>query len=169
MAEVLTAALAMLVVIAVLYRWQEGSLNGDLPEKKKRSGPDMAFSAGRDAAHQNTRLRQVFIPMLPEEEPAMRDFYFGTLELMEMRSPNEPPEPDGFWAVTGTRHIYCGTRPRFAFDPDQMPAFPMRRIDQVAARLEAAGHPVTWDTSITYVRRLIVTDPGGTQIAVIAG
>ena len=135
----------------------------------KRRGPDMAYSAGRDAAHQALRLQQIFIPMDPRHEPVLRAFYLGTLGLQEMRSPNYPPETDGFWAVSGKRQIFVGLTPPFTHDPALRPAFPVEAIDVLAATLSEAGHPITWDTSNPYMQQLIVTDPAGTQIALIAG
>jgi hypothetical protein len=37
----------------------------------------------------------------------------------------------------------------------------------VAERLDAAGYETLWDTSIPHVRRLLVVDPVGTQIALM--
>jgi len=139
------------------------------PKKKKRRGPDMAFSAGRDAAQQNARLKQVFIPMQPEEEEDLRQFYLGLIGLQEMRAPNFPDDSDGFWAVSGRRQIYFGTRPSFAFDAESLPAFPLVGLDDVVARLEAAGYHVTWDESHAYIRRCVVVDPAGTSVILIAG
>lgn len=137
------------------------------PIGKKRRGPDMAFSAGRDPANQNLRLQQVFIPMEPETETAMREFYLGRLGLTEMRSPNYPPEKDGFWAVSGTRQIYLGTDPRFVFDPNMRPAFPVQRLGVLAKAFDAIGAETYWDTSNSYVTCLVVTDPAGNEIGLI--
>lgn len=63
---------------------------------RKRCGPDMAYSAGRDPAHQNTRLRQVFIPMHPDHDATLRQFYLTELGLMEMRAPQGHLNQDGF-------------------------------------------------------------------------
>src|SRR6056297_2007259 len=123
--------LGLLVLFGILafVARRLGGTGADETDRRtgKRRGPDMAFSAGRDAAHQNTRLRQVFVPMQAEDEQAMRAFYFGIIGLQEMRSPNYAPESEGFWAASGTRQIYFGAEPRFAVDPAVMPGFPVRR------------------------------------------
>ena len=54
------------------FAGRKSLLNLDAPSGRR--GRDMAFSAGRDAAHRNTRLRQIFIPMEPEHEQVLRDF-----------------------------------------------------------------------------------------------
>ena len=40
-------------------------------------------------------------------------------------------------------------------------------LEEVAEKLAEAGYQTGWDRSIPYVQRLIVTDPAGTQIALI--
>ncbi len=108
----------------------------------QRRGPDMAYSAGRDPAHQNTRLQQIFIPMEPHEKEQMRAFHLHELSLKEMRAPNYPQDLDGFWAVSGTRQIYFGTQPSFSFDAGALPAFPLANLTDVAERLTKAGYAV---------------------------
>ncbi|WP_108815647.1 hypothetical protein [Loktanella sp. Alg231-35] len=162
-----------LVAFFAFFRFMRNraaDVDEDIPRKtRKRRGPDMAFSAGRDAAHQNTRLQKVFVPMEPHEEAVVRAFYLDELGLMEMRAPNYPKDTDGFWAVSGTWQIYFGTRPSFPFDVDALPSFPIRGLKDVALRLDAAGYQVAWDRRVSYVQRLIVVDPAGTEIALIGG
>ena len=167
----LTSVVLVIVLLVILRRMNGRKEGGDeeADTKGKRRGPDMAFSAGRDAAHQNGRFQQVFIPMEPDEEPALRAFYLDELGLLEMRAPNYPTDTDGFWAVSGTRQIYFGTRPSFPFDAKALPSFPMKRLKDMAARLQAAGYETAWDRQVSYVERLIVTDPAGTEIALIGG
>lgn len=171
--EIPASLIVLLLVIYWLYRslkQREQDENEDDPRPKiKLRGPDMAFSAGRNAAQQNARFQQVFILMEPGEEDALRDFYLRELGLTEMRAPNYPQNQDGFWAVSGTRQIYFGTQPNFSFDVSALPAFPLSNLDTVAKQLAQAGHPVAWDRSVSYVQCLVVTDPAGTQIALIGG
>lgn len=161
--------IAALLLLAVLHYVNHGfgGVDDDAPKPKKRRGPDMAFSAGRDAAQQNLRLRQIFIPMTPDEEPEMRVFYLDTLGLTEMRSPNFAKEPDGFWAISGTRQIYFGSRPPFPYDAGTLPAFPVAGLTDIAARLDAMGHPYRWEQATPYLRQLVTTDPGGVSVALI--
>jgi hypothetical protein len=169
--DVPIASIVILLVFFVLFRDMQRRMKqtkDDTPEeKRKKRGPDMAYSAGRDTAQQNARFQQAFIPMEPEEEDILRAFYLQELGLTEMRAPNYPQGLDGFWAVSGTRQIYFGTQPTFAFDPSALPSFPLANLSQVAEQLATAGYEVAWDTSISYVQRLVVTDPAGTQIALI--
>lgn len=160
-----------LMVIFFLYRsykQRERDENEEEPQPKlKRSRTGLTYSAGRDVAQQNARFQQVFIPMEPDEEAAVRGFYLQQLGLTEMRSPNYPTGQDGFWAVSGARQIYFGTQPNFPFDVEALPSFPIADLEDVAERLTQAGHAVAWDRSISYVQRIVVSDPAGTQIALI--
>lgn len=166
-----SALLVFLLVAFWLYRSlrQRNADENEQDPRPKRAlrGPDMAFSAGRDAAHKGARFQQTFVPMEPDEEQALRVFYLQELGLTEMRAPNYPKDLDGFWAVSGTRQIYFGTQPSFSFDTSALPSFPIARLEQVAEQLAVAGHETSWDRSIPYVQRLVVTDPAGTQIALI--
>ncbi|PJI93114.1 hypothetical protein BC777_1983 [Yoonia maricola] len=171
--EISATLILFLMVLAWLYhgyKQRERDLNEEDPRPKiKQRGRGMDFSASRDAAQLNARFQQAFIPMEPHEEDALRAFYLDELGLTEMRAPNYPKDVDGFWAVSGTRQIYFGTQPSFAFDVHALPSFPIANIKTVAQQLAASGHPVVWDNSTAYVQRLIVTDPAGTQIALIRG
>jgi hypothetical protein len=168
MIEVVTLLAFVGVLVYAIRRLGGAGVGEDAVPVRKRGGPDPAFSAGRDAAHQNVRLRQFFIPMAAEGEPAMRDFYLGIIGLQEMRSPNYPPEPEGFWIASGTRQIYCGRPPRFPVDRSVMPAFPVKRLSEVAERLTERGVAVRWERPTPYVTQVVVTDPAGNQIGLIA-
>jgi hypothetical protein len=169
--QISPALIVFLMVLLFLYRSLKQRARDENEEDPRpkviRRGPGMMFSAGRDAAQQNARFQQVFIPMEPEEEPALRDFYLQKLGLTEMRSPNYPTGQDGFWAVSGTRQIYFGTQPNFPFDVEALPSFPISDLDSLAEHLAQTGHAVAWDRSVPYVQCLVVTDPAGTQIALI--
>lgn len=165
-------ALVVLLCVGLwlYYSWKqrETDENEEDPRPKLRwRGPDMTFSAGRDAAQQNARFQQVFIPMEPEEEPALRAFYLNELGLTEMRAPNYPKDIDGFWAVSGARQIYFGTQPSFPFDVEALPSFPIGNLETVAERLTTTGYEIMWDRRVSYIARLVVIDPAGTQIALI--
>lgn len=137
--------------------------------QRRGSKPDMAFSAGRDAANQVNMAREIHIPMLPASEPEMRDFYLDLLGMTEMRAPNYPAQQDGFWAIIGRRRVYFGIAPNFSSDPNDVPTLAVPNLDAMADRLTAAGHQVVWDTRLSYARRLGVIDPAGNTIALIGG
>lgn len=170
--EISATSIVMLLVLFVIVGGMRGRVKKDHDDPfgaNRKRGPDMAYSAGRDAAAQNSRSQQVFIPMESENEALLRAFYLDEMGLMEMRAPNYPKDTDGFWAVSGSRQIYFGTQPSFDFAKGAMPGFPIKNLPDVAERLHMAGYQVAWDTSTPYVQCLVVVDPAGTQIALIAG
>ena len=73
-----SALLVFLLVAFWLYRshkQREADENEQDPRPKRAlRGPGMAYSAGRDAAHKGGRFQQVFVPMEPKEEQALRTF-----------------------------------------------------------------------------------------------
>ncbi|WP_341368510.1 hypothetical protein [Yoonia sp. BS5-3] len=112
-------------------------------------------------------LRQIPVPMLPQHEAEMRGFYLDLLGMVEMRPPDGADAADGFWAVCGTRQVYFG-RPENPYQKRaEPPAFVYPGLDAVAIRLTDAGWNVRWDNERDYVRRLLLTDPAGNQIALI--
>ncbi len=139
----------------------------DDEKPRKRRGPDMAFSAGRDPAHHNNRLQQIFIPMEAHEEEVLRDFYLTKLGLMEMRAPNSHLNQDGFWAISGTRQLYFGTMPDFKHDITALPTFSVANLHDVIELLTSLGYELTTDRSNKYLDRTLVVDPCGNEIGLI--
>jgi len=166
---------AMLIVAVLLFQWPlkgKKGLDEDDPFAKVRraSGkPDMAFSAGRDAAQQNSRAQDVHIPMAPDEEPAIRRFYLDMMGLTEMRTPDTAKGLDGFWAILGTRRVYFGMSPNFPTDANQAPTFAVRDVNAMADTLVQAGCRIEWDTRYSYAQRLLTIDPAGNVIVFVRG
>ncbi len=171
--------IALAVVLLFISRWNSARKSGGgahdweaqaLAKMQRRgSKPDMAFSAGRDAANQVALAREIHIPMLPVSEPEMRAFYLDLMGMTEMRAPNYPAEQDGFWAIMGRRRVYFGISPSFDTDPGDLPTLAVPSLDAMADLLTKAGHQVAWDTRLSYARRLGVVDPAGNTIALIGG
>lgn len=182
---VIVALAALFLLVVFLKRRAEGSYykfawlptfldvftkhRSDFDEDKprKRRGPGMAFSAGRDAAHQNYRLQQVFIPMEAHEEESLRDFYLDKLGLMEMRPPNSHLNQDGFWAISGTRQLYFGTMPDFEHDITGLPMFSVPNLRDVIELLTSLGYALQTDRSNKFLDIILVVDPAGNEIGLI--
>lgn len=112
-------------------------------------------------------LRQIHVPMLPTQEDAMRAFYLGILGMVEMRAPDGDDTSDGFWAVCGTRQVQFSQSFVLGQSPNEQPSFVYPDLDSTAAKLKEAGHAYYWDNQLTYVRRLMVTDPARNPIVLI--
>ena len=168
----IVSAIILIMVYFNLHR--SGPRNDDPVLKKmklsgKGGGPDMALSAGRDAAHQINMAQEVHVPMRPDEEPAMRAFYLDLVGMAEMRAPTYPKDQDGFWAILGIRRAYFGLSPGFKVKAGVPPTFAIRDLDAMASALTETGHEIAWDNRLDYARRLATLDPAGNGIVFIRG
>jgi len=171
---IVTLTVVVLLVLglgsSLSTRGSKGGEEDQIAIAKRRIGkPDMAYSAGRDAANQVGRARELHLPMEPDDESAMRAFYLDLLGLTEMRAPNYPHDQDGFWAILGARRAYFGVAPSFRTDRNEVPTFTVRDLDDMATRLADAGHRIEWDERYDYARRLFAVDPAGNPILLIKG
>ena len=98
----------------------------------------------------------------------MRAFYCDVLGLTEVPKPAPLQGRGGFWAEAGGLQVHFGVDPDFHAATKAHPAFLVRNLDGLAARLEAAAHTVTWDTTLPQVHRFFVHDPVGNRVECMA-
>jgi catechol 2,3-dioxygenase-like lactoylglutathione lyase family enzyme len=111
------------------------------------------------------RLQHVSIPIPSGGEAAARSFYGGLLGLEE-RSVLPHLAPDGFiWYRTGAPdlelHLFIGTDPP---EDARHLCFELPELEELRARLEAAGHGTREPTPIVGRPRFFCRDPFGNQI-----
>ena len=103
------------------------------------------------------------------EDEARR--YFGELlGLEELEKPESLRARGGVWfALGGDHQLHVGVEEPFAPARKAHPAFrlPAAELDELAARLEAAGERVEWDDSRRGVRRFYTADPWGNRLELI--
>jgi catechol 2,3-dioxygenase-like lactoylglutathione lyase family enzyme len=107
----------------------------------------------------------------PGCERAARGFYGGLLGLDEIPKPAELAGRGGAWFACGAQQLHVGVEAEFAPAAKAHPALavhPPEALDALAARLEAAGAPVTWDEALHGVRRFYTADPWGNRIELLA-
>jgi catechol 2,3-dioxygenase-like lactoylglutathione lyase family enzyme len=111
------------------------------------------------------RLQHVSIPIPSGGEAAARSFYGGLLGLEER---SVPPHlaPDGFiWYRTGAPdlelHLFIGTDPP---EDARHLCFELPELEELRARLEAAGHGTREPTPIAGRPRFFCRDPFGNLI-----
>ncbi|MFF9481310.1 VOC family protein [Streptomyces sp. NPDC014733] len=115
-----------------------------------------------------TGLDHVQLAAPPGSEPALRAFYTGVLGMTEVPKPEPLAARGGCWFEAGTARLHLGT------DPDHRPsakahaAFRVPDADAFAARLTAAGVPVTRDAALPGVRRCFALDPAGNRLEFLA-
>jgi catechol 2,3-dioxygenase-like lactoylglutathione lyase family enzyme len=115
-------------------------------------------------------LDHVQIAAPPGSEPAARHFFGDLLGLPELPKPAPLSARGGCWFALGDRQLHIGVDPDFA--PAGKAHVALRvdpaELDDLAARLSAAGAPITWDTALPTERRFYSADPWGNRIEFLA-
>ena len=112
---------------------------------------------------------QVAAPRGCEREA--RAFYGGLLGLPEIEKPGSLARRGGVWFTVGGEQLHVGVEAEFSPARKAHPAFRVAtsgRLDEVAARLVAAGSAVRWDDGLPGFARFYVDDPWGNRIELLA-
>jgi catechol 2,3-dioxygenase-like lactoylglutathione lyase family enzyme len=100
-------------------------------------------------------------------EGEARRFFGELLGLNEIPKPEALRDRRGVWFAVGEQQLHVGIEEPFAPARKAHPAFRVTGIDELAARLEAAGHPPRWDDDLPGYRRFYVDDPFGNRIELL--
>jgi catechol 2,3-dioxygenase-like lactoylglutathione lyase family enzyme len=100
-------------------------------------------------------------------EEAARRFFGDVLGLTEIEKPAPLRARGGVWFAVGEQQLHVGVDEPFSPARKAHPAFRVTGIDELAARLEAAGHPPRWDEDLLGYRRFYVDDPFGNRIELL--
>lgn len=113
------------------------------------------------------KIDHVQLAMPVGGEPKARAFYVDVLGMREVEKPDALRARGGCWFQLDGCHVHLGVDPQFVAATKAHPAFLVRNLDVLAARLEAAGSPVSWDAAVPGVDRLYSVDPFGNRIELI--
>ena len=97
-------------------------------------------------------------------EDAARRFFGELLGMPEIEKPVALRTRGGCWFQAGPRQLHIGVEEDFRPAAKAHPAFTVRDIDALYARLDAAAVPCKWDVAIGEVRRFFASDPWGNRI-----
>lgn len=106
-------------------------------------------------------------------EGALRAFYGGLLGLAEVAKPPVLAARGGVWFRGPGVELHLGVEPDFRPARRAHPALLVDGaagsggLDGLAGRLEAAGHPVTWDPNLPGYRRFHCADPNGNRLELL--
>ena len=100
-------------------------------------------------------------------EDAARRFFGEVLGLSEVPKPEALRARGGVWFAVGEQQLHIGVEEPFSPARKAHPALRVIGIDEVAARLAAAGHPPRWDDDLPGYRRFYVDDPFGNRIELL--
>ncbi|MGW4296156.1 VOC family protein [Micromonospora chersina] len=102
-------------------------------------------------------------------EETSRAFYAGLLGLVEKPKPPTLAARGGCWFSGYGAELHLGVEDDFHPARKAHPALLRPDLDRLAARLDAAGHPVTWgDDEIPGLRRFHTYDPHGNRLEFLA-
>jgi predicted enzyme related to lactoylglutathione lyase len=92
-----------------------------------------------------------------------RRFYADVVGLEEIPRP-ETMGGTGAWFRAGEQELHVSEHEPFAPATKAHPAFEVDALDDLAARLEAAGATVQWDERLPGARRFYSFDPAGNRL-----
>jgi catechol 2,3-dioxygenase-like lactoylglutathione lyase family enzyme len=112
-------------------------------------------------------LHHVQLAMPPGGEARAREFYQGLLGIPEVPKPPQPARRGGCWFERGPVRVHLGVEDEFRPARKAHPAFIVRDLPALAARLVAAGHECRADQELPGYRRVFVADPFGNRVELL--
>ncbi len=110
-----------------------------------------------------TGIDHVQIAIPAGGEGAARRFYQQVLGFREVVKPSGL-SPNGCWFESGPVKLHVGIDPDFSPAAKAHPALLVDDLDELRARMEAAGIEPRSDTPLPGYRRFFVNDPFGNRI-----
>jgi trans-aconitate 2-methyltransferase len=101
-------------------------------------------------------------------EAESRGFYCGVLGLVEVPKPPVLALRGGCWFKGHRAEVHLGTERDFRPAAKAHVGLVVTGLDEMAARVAAAGHRVTWDEELAPRRRFFTDDPFGNRIEILA-
>jgi catechol 2,3-dioxygenase-like lactoylglutathione lyase family enzyme len=108
---------------------------------------------------------QLAMPAGREDEATA--FYEGVLGLARQPKPPHLAARGGCWFGDGAVRIHLGVEERFRPARKAHPALLVDDLDDLVARLTAAGHPVREEGGLDGFRQRYVDDPFGNRIELL--
>ena len=105
---------------------------------------------------------QLAIPRGGEDQ--CRAFWGGVLDMQELAKPPVLAARGGCWFRGGDLEVHLGVEDPFLPAHKAHPGLLVEGLSALAGRLEAAGHPVTWDDDFPGHDRFYCADPFGNRL-----
>ena len=97
-------------------------------------------------------------------EADSRRFYGELLGLPEIPKPPELAKRGGVWFACGDQQLHIGVETDFRPARKAHPAFSVIELDELRARIEAAGFQTESDDKLPGYRRFYAHDPFGNRL-----
>jgi catechol 2,3-dioxygenase-like lactoylglutathione lyase family enzyme len=120
------------------------------------------MTAGNE--YQVTGMHHVQLAVPAGEEEACRRFWGELLGLAEVTKPPALLARGGCWFRGGELEVHLGVEADFSPARKAHPGILVDGLTGLAARLEAAGHAVTWDDKLSGYDRFHAFDPFGNRL-----
>ncbi|HUJ06224.1 MAG TPA: VOC family protein [Streptosporangiaceae bacterium] len=111
-----------------------------------------------------TGLHHVQLAIPAGGEEASRRFWGQVLGMTELDKPPVLAARGGCWFAGGGLVVHLGVEADFAPARKAHPGITVAGLAGLAARLEAAGAPVTWDDEMPGFDRFYAADPFGNRL-----
>src|SRR5262245_60163867 len=105
--------------------------------------------------------------MPPGEEAKARAFYSGVLGMEEIEKPPVLATRGGVWFRAGEAHVHLGVEREFRPARKAHPAFRVRELSSLVAKLRAAGAEVIDDEALPGFDRIYTSDPFGNRLELL--
>jgi catechol 2,3-dioxygenase-like lactoylglutathione lyase family enzyme len=109
-------------------------------------------------------IHHVQLACPPASEDASRAFYSGVLGLAEIDKPPALARRGGCWFRGQGIELHLGVEADFRPARKAHPGLLVAALDDWAARLTAAGYPVSFDEDFPGMRRFYASDPHGNRL-----
>ena len=100
----------------------------------------------------------------PGSEERLRAYYVDVLGMTEVPKPPELARRGGCWFRAGAVQLHLGIEEDFRAARKAHPGLRVTGIDAFAARLEAGGVSVVWDSALPGHQRFYAQDPVGNRL-----
>ena len=98
------------------------------------------------------------------QEEAARGFYVGVIGMTEIAKPAALAPRGGAWFSDGGVELHLGVEHEFRPARKAHLGVLVDDLDDLVARLDAAGQSVTWDADFPGFRRIYTNDPFGNRL-----
>jgi catechol 2,3-dioxygenase-like lactoylglutathione lyase family enzyme len=120
-----------------------------------------------DNASKVLGLHHVQLAMPPGEEDAAIRFYGAILGLPQVSKPEGLAGRGGVWFRDEGVEVHLGVEEPFSPARKAHPAFLVRNLETLRARIETAGYRVTDDVPLPGFHRCHVRDPFGNRLELL--
>ena len=109
-------------------------------------------------------MHHVQLAIPPGGEGECRAFWGGVLGMGELEKPPVLAARGGCWFRGGGLEVHLGVEDPFTPAKKAHPGLLVAGLTEVAAALQQAGHPVTWDDDFPGHDRFYAADPFGNRL-----